>query len=186
MPRVRSIMTRNPVTFSPETSIRDAMETLCAEHISGAPVLSGHRVAGVVSLTDLLSFLVVTRGSEQAPAVDTFSNTWEDRKELAEQEEFQELSEDDTPLDDWAEESESVVDTAEPDTRGLLDQHVVEEVMSTDIVSVASSAHVRVAAALMEQHRIHRVLVIDGGRLKGIVSSLDVARSLTGSHINTD
>jgi len=179
MPSVRSIMTRNPMTFSPETPIREAMESLCAEHLSGAPVVSGNRVDGVVSMTDLLAFVVTTNVVEKEAPVETFSDRWEEfADDGVEEEDIQELSEDEI-LDEWVEESDDFVDEAAPGVKGLLDQHIVEEVMSTEIVSVPSSAEIRTAAALMDKHGIHRILVVDGGRLTGIVSALDIARTLT-------
>ena len=178
MPRVRNIMTRALVTFDLETTIRDAMETLCTAHLSGAPVLSGHRVAGVISMTDLLSFLVTTREVEQEKTVEGFSDTWEEPEQKAEDENIQEVM-DDELLDDWAMESDNLLDQADPVLHAFLDQHVVEEVMTTDIVSISSDADVRTAAALMEKHGIHRILVIDGAKLTGIVSALDIARAFS-------
>ena len=49
MLRLRDIMTTELLTFSPETSVRDAMESLAAKHVSGAPVVAGTKVVGVVS-----------------------------------------------------------------------------------------------------------------------------------------
>jgi len=155
------------------------MEALCNEHLSGAPVVSGDRIAGVVSMTDLLSFVVSANETERESSTDTFSDTWENRVEEPGDEAIQDLN-DNELLDEWVEESDNFVDEAEPDARGLLDQHVVEEVMTTKIVSVSSDANVKTAAALMDKHDIHRVLVVDGGRLTGIVSALDIARTLTG------
>ena len=178
MSTVRGIMTRNPLSFTPETTIREAMETLCAEHVSGAPVVSGQRVVGVVSITDLLSFLVTTRdGEEESPS--PFTAAWEEREEEAEDESIQERTRDSEILDDWAEKTDGLLDETQPGSRALLDQHVLEEVMTTDVVSVPSRANIKAAAALMQKHGIHRVLVIDGNMLKGIVSSLDVAGALT-------
>ncbi|MEA3247294.1 MAG: CBS domain-containing protein [Gemmatimonadota bacterium] len=57
MIRLRDIMTTDVVAFSPETSLLDAIETLAERHISGAPVLSGNRIVGVISGTDILEFV---------------------------------------------------------------------------------------------------------------------------------
>src|SRR5688500_19821895 len=54
--RLRDIMTTDVTVLRPETPIRDAMAILASSHISGAPVVSGHRVLGVVSATDLMLF----------------------------------------------------------------------------------------------------------------------------------
>ncbi len=53
---LRDIMTPDPVTLTPQTSIRDAVEFLRSRGISGAPVVSGTRVVGVVSNSDFVDF----------------------------------------------------------------------------------------------------------------------------------
>ena len=57
MLRMRDLMTTDVVAFSPETSLLEAIETLAERHISGAPVLSGDRIAGVLTATDILEFV---------------------------------------------------------------------------------------------------------------------------------
>lgn len=57
MTRLRDIMTRDVLAFSPETTLLDAIETLAERHISGAPVLAGDRIVGVLSATDILEFV---------------------------------------------------------------------------------------------------------------------------------
>jgi CBS domain-containing protein len=49
-------MTTDVATLSPETSLRDAMELLTRRQISGAPVVSGRTIHGVVSTSDLMAF----------------------------------------------------------------------------------------------------------------------------------
>jgi CBS domain-containing protein len=44
--------------------------------------------------------------------------------------------------------------------------------------TLGPDADVRFAAALMSNERIHRVLVTNGNRLVGIVSSLDITRAV--------
>ena len=56
MLRLRDIMSTNVVTVSPEMSIREAMELFGKQHVSGAPVVSGGKLAGVVTGGDLMTF----------------------------------------------------------------------------------------------------------------------------------
>ena len=56
MLQLRDIMTTAVATLTPDTSLRDAMELLATRHVSGAPVVAGSKVVGVVSATDLLDF----------------------------------------------------------------------------------------------------------------------------------
>ncbi|MBI2184526.1 MAG: CBS domain-containing protein [Thaumarchaeota archaeon] len=52
----------------------------------------------------------------------------------------------------------------------------VKEAMSSPLVSVRPDVFVEDAADLMVKHRIRRVVVIEKGRLLGIVTSTDLAR----------
>lgn len=57
MLKLRDVMSRDLVTFSPETALTDAIERLTDRHISGAPVLRGDRVVGVLTASDILEFV---------------------------------------------------------------------------------------------------------------------------------
>src|ERR1700687_2973575 len=50
------VMTPDPVTFRPETSVHEAAQTLSEHRISGAPVVSADgSIAGIVSKFDLIA-----------------------------------------------------------------------------------------------------------------------------------
>ncbi len=52
----------------------------------------------------------------------------------------------------------------------------VEQVMTRQVYTVARDAGVAIAANIMRERRVHRLLVTDKGRLVGIVTSLDLLR----------
>ena len=54
----------------------------------------------------------------------------------------------------------------------------VGEWMSVDLVAVPPEASLPRLCAAMVDHRVHRVLVLERGRLRGIVSTMDVAACL--------
>ena len=56
----------------------------------------------------------------------------------------------------------------------------VEDIMSTDVVSVSADTPLEEVVGLMERRRIKRVPVVDGEALLGIVSRADLLRSLLG------
>jgi CBS domain-containing protein len=56
-----------------------------------------------------------------------------------------------------------------------------KEVMTKDVVSVSPETPVTEIVSIMEEKGIKRVLVMEGDKLVGIVSKLDVLRCLTGS-----
>jgi CBS domain-containing protein len=59
-------------------------------------------------------------------------------------------------------------------SRGFL----ARDVMSRDVVAVESTAPLGEVARILEQHRIKRVPVIDGGQLVGIISRANLLRAL--------
>ena len=73
---VRDIMTTRVVAFDPETPIREAMETLSTSHLSGAPVLSGNRVVGLLSMSDILSFIVSSPEAESDTYAESLTDAW--------------------------------------------------------------------------------------------------------------
>lgn len=54
----------------------------------------------------------------------------------------------------------------------------VHEVMTTDLVTVSPEATVGECMALMTQHRIRHLLVMEGGRLAGVISIGDVVKAI--------
>ncbi len=67
----------------------------------------------------------------------------------------------------------ALVSGAEPDQRG-----VVADVMTRRVVWVTPDTPLRTAIQHMLVERIHRLLVLDGGRLVGLLSTTDVLRTL--------
>src|SRR6266542_2620270 len=59
---VRDIMSTEVLVLSPDLTLRDAIELLAARHITGAPVVAGDRVIGVISANDVLAFEAATPG----------------------------------------------------------------------------------------------------------------------------
>jgi CBS domain-containing protein len=58
----------------------------------------------------------------------------------------------------------------------------VREVMSTNLYYVAPGTTLGEAVALMAQHRIGSVLVMDGARLLGIFTERDTVRAISAAH----
>lgn len=178
MLRIRDIMTTPVTTIPAEATLREAMELLAHQHVSGAPVLSGRQVVGVITTTDLMAFTASLAG---IPTLRDSERTWEDDAPVPEDDIeiepdaafFTELWE-----DAGAEVSERIESSAGPEWNALEEHDVSEAMTHTPLFSLPSSASVQTAAAMMDGHRIHRVLVIDDGELCGIVSALDIAHAV--------
>ncbi len=182
MLKLRNIMTTDVVSVTPLTTLRDAMELLARHHVSGAPVLSGERVVGVVSADDLIGF------AASAPGVpterDESENTeWRDWSELPLPDDSDTENEPSGEFftDLWddagAEVSERMAATEGPEWN-VLDEHEVREVMTRRLWALGPEDSVENAAELMHRAAIHRVLVVEDERLVGIVTVSDIARAV--------
>lgn len=178
---VRDIMTPKVVRLSPESTIREAMEVLSTNHLSGAPVVAGERVVGLISMSDILGFLIAApkpgRSSEPEEAV---SETWEElQPAIDEDEELQAAALSEDVWEEWTENTEARIDDIEPFGDSLLDQHTVEEAMSRELFATTPGSSIKAAATSMRKRGIHRLLVMEGKTLVGIISSLDIARAVS-------
>jgi CBS domain-containing protein len=175
MHTVKELMTTNVLSVAPDLSLRTAMELLAARHISGVPVLAGERVVGVISMSDILSFQAST---PVVPGAEPDRPEWDAEPP----EEWQEGDESPAAFfsDFWPDAGGDVLErlaqTGTPEW-DLLAEHTVSEAMTRTVVAVAPDTPARAAARLMTRFEIHRVLVMDGGRLCGLVSSMDVVRA---------
>lgn len=57
MLKLRDVMSRDVIALDADTSLIEAIEVFAERHISGAPVMSGDRMVGVLSSTDILEFV---------------------------------------------------------------------------------------------------------------------------------
>ena len=170
---VEQVMTSDVLVLSPETTLRDAVEALATRHVSGAPVISGGRVVGTLSASDVLSFEasmpgVPTEREASESLLDDFVD-WEDETDPPASY-FTDLWE-----DAGADAAERFSSTETPEW-DVLTEHTVGEAMSHTVLAVPPSAPLQLAAEAMDQSGAHRVLVLDAGRLVGIVTTMDVTR----------
>ena len=173
MLRLRDIMTRDVLTVRPESTVREAMELLATRHVSGAPVVSGDKVVGVISSSDLLSFAVHGAASpiEQHQGADGAmdSEGWDGRS--APRPFFQRI---------WLRGEDGLLSegrvTAPPAVD--FDTKTVSHVMTRRVRAMPPDTAVSWAADCMRCERIHRVLVMENDRLLGIVSASDIARAV--------
>lgn len=176
MTLVKDIMSTELVVVSPDLSLRDLVELLANEHLSGAPVVTQGKTVGVVSLDDIVSFQanlspVPTDGAEEIG--------WDEEPPpgAVEGEEvagafFQDL---------WADAGAELVERTGA-VRGpewdLLAEHTVGEAMTRRLWTIGPDQAIEAAAQRMQEADIHRLLVMTGGRLHGIITTSDVSRAV--------
>jgi CBS domain-containing protein len=150
---VRDVMMRDVITTAPETMLEDAGDLLVKHHISGMPIVRGSMVVGVLSEKDILRCVLSKVGRSQLPA-----------HLLAL---FHEFS---------AEQAGKTLNAV----RHVLRTTPVSEAMSGHPILVAPDTGVDQAARLMIERKIHRLPVVDRGKLVGIVTREDMMRSSAG------
>jgi CBS domain-containing protein len=182
---VRDLMSTDVVSVSPDLSIRDALELLTERHIGGAPVMTDGRVVGVVTAADLLAF---EAGTAPAPVER------DDQLEVGELAPVLEELEDEETVPPsafftewWTDAGADVVErgraVSEPEW-DVLAEHTVAEAMSTSLLWVAPQEPVARAAALMGSREVHRLLVLERGRLVGILTTSDIARAVADGRLS--
>ena len=147
------VMSPEVLSVPPEMTIHELACFLTEHQITGAPVLDhGGRLVGVVSETDLAE-----AETERVETVDDRSDPEAD-------------------LRGWE-------DEAEPDEMRELQLHVtsaqtVGEIMTPTAYTVPHDTTVGEVARTMVTGRIHRLLVTRAGRVVGIVTTLDLLKTL--------
>lgn len=171
MTTVRDIMQTDVVTAPPEMTARELARVLSDQGISGVPVVSSSgALLGVASATDLVR-LAAEDGTVLASNIQSsgLSSTDDDLgdDEMAAEAFYREIGEAATTPWDLSELDE-----------GPLDHLTVSDVMTPISFSVDPSSSVRELADFLVRGRIHRAVVLEGGALLGIVTSMDVLRAL--------
>ena len=182
MLKLRDIMTRDVITVAPELSLRDTMDLLATRHIGGVPVVSGSRVVGVITATDLLAFASSLENDPDATREDaaplridedrdTESWSWDDNAGPA-------ATYFTGSWDQGGSDAPIRFDALPHRIVSVLDDHTVADAMTPTTCSLPSGASVVEAAEYMRRSAIHRLLVIDDGQLMGIVSTMDITKAV--------
>jgi len=160
MLRARDAMNREVRHIAPDESLAELEQRLLAERIGGVPVVEQGRLVGIVSRSDVVRVLA----SEQAMA-DSVGDFYR---------EFQE-----DPFAAGARVARAAAEDPERSAEQVAHRLAglcVRDAMVTDVVSVDADAPLREVAEQLVEHRIHRLVVTEGDRLAGIVTTLDLAR----------
>ncbi|HEY0971526.1 MAG TPA: CBS domain-containing protein [Gemmatimonadales bacterium] len=179
MLRLHDIMTTDVITVTPETSLRSAMELFSARHISGAPVVAGSRVVGVISANDIIAFATTApdagsggeaEGGEWADADDEDGDAGPSRRLLAEL---------------WSITGGEPVDSEAPAAGEWdpLGEYTVSDAMTWGVYGLPPTTDVVAAAEQMRSADVHRLLVMEDGHLMGIVTTMDIVRAVAQNRI---
>lgn len=193
MLRLRDIMTTDVITLDPNLSIREAMDVFTSKRISGAPVVAGDEVVGVISASDLLQFAAAMPG---VPTEREAAPEW--MGDIAGDEDEESTLPDSGEADDpsalyftelWDDAGATVVErmvTSNGAEWNSLEEHTVSEAMTrSPVCALSPETLVTVAAEHMRLARVHRVLVMTGNKLVGLVSSSDITAAVADGKLTS-
>ena len=148
----RDIMSHPPVSITEDSTIRDLVALLHEKRFSGMPVVDGRgQLRGVITLTDLLAIEPNKGTLEGDESSDFYTSPAMDG------------------LSDAAGLFTPTDETLERPVRDLMSKKVITSTEEDSIGTVAD---------LMASNRIHRVVVVRGPELVGIISVMDILRAL--------
>lgn len=148
------VMTEDVLTVRPEMTITELDELLVEAQISGAPVVEAGELLGIVSRADVIRALYSEQREAQRVS-DFYTSPFPIPIPALEQ---------------LARDSRRIADH--------MTKLLVRDVMTPAPGRVAPDTEVTELARLMVREGFHRVPVVDGERLVGIVSALDLVKLL--------
>lgn len=153
MPRdalVRSVMSTDVLTFSPDDGVQDAYDRLAARGVDGGPVVDGSgKVVGMLTTDDLL----VQETKLHYPTVVSLFGA------------YLELP--------------SSHRKFEQELRKAVGAKV-GDVMTREVTSCSPDDTLERAATAMHEHDVSRLPVTEGGKLVGLIARGDILRAVMG------
>jgi CBS domain-containing protein len=147
----RDVMEPDVLSVSSNTSVVDLGDFLISHRIGGVPVVDDGRLVGIVSRSDIVRAASLDR-SLAGMAL-----------EGVEQDEFAP-----TEAPDPIELLRTVSRSIEPRT--------VREIMVVETLTVAPDTPVTEVARILTSRHLHRVVVTEGGHVRGVITALDLVR----------
>ena len=148
---VRNAMTKDIVSVKPEDTLERVLDVLAKNNISGCPVVSGKRVVGIVSQTDILR-LIDVHSKIQTPESVIF------------------------PLILAAIKSEEY-DRLKDGLKDILEMKV-RDFMSKKVVTISAEDDIYKAARLMNKNDVDRLPVLERKKIIGVIARGDIIKAL--------
>jgi CBS domain-containing protein len=153
---VRDVMQTDPVTVPPEMELRDLVQLFVEQPLAAAPVVDASgKLCGIVSERDIV--LQEVEGDVHFPYFVPIL----DGLVFVE------------PFGAYEEQMQKAFAAT------------VHDLMTRDVKTIAPDATIHEAAKKMAKHDVSRLVVVEGGRLVGVISRADVVRALAHYEFGT-
>ena len=148
--KAKDIMTKDVKCVSPDIKINELDKLFVKDRINGAPVVDGNGdLIGVVSKSDIVNY-DFKKGMHASSMSDYYRDTGVEPQQIT---------------DDF-------IDTETP---SLLNA-TVKDLMKADVITGTQNDSIHVLANVMYNKKIHRLVIVEGSKVVGIVSTLDILK----------
>lgn len=156
------LMRREPHVVHPNTTLPELDRLFVSHSVSGFPVTDGEKLVGVVSRSDVVRQIAVEHSRSEL-----LSGFYSDEVEL------------------HAQVSEELDEIAARVGRRI-DHLCVRDLMNSAALTAAPDDPPDQVARLLTENHIHRVPVVEGGVLVGVISSSDFVRLIADGRARFD
>ncbi len=147
--KVREIMTKNPISVSPSSTMSDVVKTLAKNQISGVMVVNKGKLVGVVTQTDVIRAVdMYNKVNKSADVMSLVSAILESKDQKI-----------------------------KAGIRKMMKKKV-RDVAKGEVISVESEEELYRAATLLNLHEIDRLPVTQKGKLVGVITKSDIIAAL--------
>jgi CBS domain-containing protein len=152
--QVKDVMTRDVVIFTPRNTLDFALKAFAKKCISGAPVVSGEKLVGMVTEYDIIKVIDIHATKSGIASVPHFLAVLATSKSK----------------DRSAELRKKMKSAADMK---------IEDFMTREPISISKDADIMEAARLIDVHKVNRLPVTEKGKLLGIVTRSDIIRAVS-------
>ena len=182
--KVSDVMTSNVHCISENLSAIEASKVMESKHIKRLPVTHKNKLAGLITQTDMVRVLV-SYGMWRDVIEIMNENVATVQKDSKISEAIKIMNDRKISCVVIQDRNDSIGIFTERDLLNRViakqlnfDEHILEEVMSSPIISITHDYSVLSASKLMDKEKIRRLIVLENGRLRGVLSQTDILLSV--------
>ncbi len=147
--KAKDIMTKNVICVKPDMRISELDKIFVKDRINGAPVVDENGdIIGVVSKSDIVNY-DFKKGMHASSMSDYYSSTGLEPQQMT---------------DDFITDTLTFADTT------------VKDIMKPSVITGLPDDSIQDISRKMYEKKIHRLVIVEGSKVAGIVSTLDILK----------
>lgn len=148
--KASDIMTKDVICVNPEMKINELDKIFVKHKVTGAPVVDENKnLVGVVSQSNIVNYDLM-KGMHAGSISDYYRSTGIEPRQMTD-------------------------DFMTTDTLNLIDTEV-QDIMASNVITANSDDSIHDLANTMCDNKIHRLVIVKGNKVVGMVSTLDILK----------